>query len=151
MTHLPLFLGAAVGGRSPPPGPQSSHLYSEASARLPHLLLPLHLVPRCSAGPGGRGGVSARAGSAAGRDAVPWLSQLIWPQQGRQQLVTGRPGAGADRWAPRLLPPWASPPCASAACISGWRGSSRPLPRVGSDEPSLGNPTPPFSHCPFTP
>lgn len=33
MTRLPLFLRAEAGGRRPPSGPQSSHLYSEASAR----------------------------------------------------------------------------------------------------------------------
>lgn len=111
----------------PPPGPQSSHLYSEVSARLPHLLLPLHLVLRCSAGPGGRDGVSAQAGSAAGR-AVPWLSRLIWPQQGCRQLVTSRPGAGADRWAPRLLPPWAPPPCAQPRASEAAKQLPAPAP-----------------------
>ena len=130
MTRLPLFLRAEAGGRRPPSGPQSSHLYSEASARLPHLLQPLHLVPRCSAGPGGRGGVSARAGSAAGRDAVPWLSRLIWPQQGRQQLVTGRPGAGADRWVPRLLPP-VGPSALRLGCGHQRQARKLPAPALG--------------------
>ncbi|TKC46168.1 hypothetical protein EI555_017725, partial [Monodon monoceros] len=45
--------------------------------------------------PGAGVGVSAWAGWAAGRAAVPSLSRLIWPRQGRRQLVTGPPAAGA--------------------------------------------------------
>lgn len=98
-----------------PPWPQSSCLYSEASLLLsPPPPFPLHLVP-CGSQPvpGARAGVSAWARSAAGRAAVPSLSRLIWPQQGRRQLVTGPPGAGPTDglrgYSPRQPPPPRAP------------------------------------------
>ena len=124
----------------PPPRPQSSHLYSEVSARVPHLLLPLpsgsELFSR-SRGPGW----GQRPGWLG---CGPGFGALAEPAH----LAATRVPAAGDRPAGRRgrqMGSEAASPMGPSALRPGRvhqrrRSSSRPLPRVGPDEPSLGNP-----------
>lgn len=140
----PLFLGALVAGRaqtglpgrwqgSPLPG-LSLPISTVSQAHRSRLPLPLHLVA-CYSQPVPGAGVGVSAWTlGCGPAAVPSLSRLIWPQQGRRQLVTGPSGAGRQMGSETAPPvsPSAPPPCAPAALrlrtLSGAEAAPRPAP-----------------------
>ncbi|XP_024617993.1 barH-like 1 homeobox protein [Neophocaena asiaeorientalis asiaeorientalis] len=113
--HAPLPHSPSTLRRYPKPSPRSpdtrrsSQLYGEVSTPPPTCpCLSIWLLDAQPL-PGAGVGVSAWAGWAAGRAAVPSLSRLIWPRQGRRQLVTGPPAAGATDGLRGYSPPPTTP------------------------------------------
>ncbi|XP_077624602.1 barH-like 1 homeobox protein [Crocuta crocuta] len=108
------------------------YLYRGPSAPPPALQRPLLPLPV----PGAGAGVGAWARSAADRAAVPSLSRLIWPQQGRRQLVTGPLGAGPTDGLRGCFPHRPPPPRAPVALGLRTLAGAQAAPAASRQDPT---------------